>query len=602
MNSRKQVNLFKRRSIIIGGIQGVLLTGLLGRLINLQIFNSNHYQLLSDKNRLQLRLLQAPRGYILDRNGYQIASNQSLYSCFIIPSADVSFADTLSKLEKILNLSVKDRKTIESQLKSRVTIGVLVKENLSWEEMALLELNLPELPGLIIEKGLIRKYLNPESFCHIVGYVSRVSNNDDRSKLPPIPNLRIGKIGIEKIFENKLAGVPGSQQVEINARRQVVKVLNSITAINGAPIDLSLDFKLQQRVVELLSEHRSAAASVMDLNTGELLAFVSYPGYNNNLFVSGIENRDWNNLLTHPDQPLINKLVSGLYSPGSTFKMMVALATLRKNVVNHKARFYCPGYFEFGNRRFHCWNWKYGGHGHMDMENALSKSCDIYFYNVALMMGMEPICEVAELFGLSKLTGIEVTNEKSGLLPNSGSFLDLFKKGQKGHVLNLSIGQGAILSTPMQLLQMVGALAKGYKIKPTLIKNGNRENKFSKELIVPKEHLDIVRKGMEGVVREGGTAFNAKIGIERLEMAGKTGTTQVSKITMAQRKDGSYKDLPYHLRDHALFVGYAPYYDPRFAVCVIVEHGKSGGKVAAPLGAKILEATQNIITGLDKNV
>lgn len=591
--NQQQTHLFRRRTFILGSLQGVLFTSLLGRLINLQIFNRQHYQLLSDKNRLQIRLSAAPRGNIIDRNNNLLAFNYGLYRCLVMPGQEINLYETIQKLEKILKLLPRDMISINAQLKTSHSFGIMIKENLSWEEMASLELQLPDLPGLVIEKGLIRKYNNPHELCHIIGYVARVAATDSHLSLPTIPGLRIGKIGLEKQYEQQLTGTPSFQKVEVNAKRQVVRIVSENTPTPGKILQLTIDLKLQQKVADVLSIHQSAAAAVMDVNNGDILALVSHPGYDSNQFVLGVGGKEWEQLLHHQDQPLINKVLAGQYSPGSTFKMIVALAALEYKIVNPKICFHCPGYFEFGNRRFHCWNWRYGGHGNVDMERAISQSCDVYFYNVALMLGMDRMCDIAERFGLGKITGIEIPGEKKGLIPNR-NWRTLFKFGkERGQALNLSIGQGVILSTPLQLLQMIGSLTKGYIISPRIVKDRDQQLQ-PKSFLVSHENLEIIKCGMAGVTKEGGTAFHARIHHTEREMAGKTGTTQVSRITMQQRKDGSYRNLPYHLRDHALFVGYAPAHKPKYAVSVIVEHGTGGGKVAAPLARDILIAAQSM--------
>lgn len=590
-------NVFNRRSFILGLSKGVLLTSLLGRLIHLQIFNRDHYRTLSDKNRIQTRLIAPPRGQILDCNGKTLAMNKNVYRCLITPDPNVDIENAVSILRSLLKLSDYQASELQKQLLQQSKIASVVKENLTWEEMASLQLNLPDLPGLLIEKAQVRQYVHPEILCHLIGYVAQASQKDlDDYHLDPIPGLRIGKNGMEKKFQNMLHGEPGMQRVEVNARRRIVRVIDRTPPKVGKDLRLTINLDLQEKVAETLKQHRSAAAIVLDVETGAVRAMVSHPGYDSNLFVQGIQNNEWKNLLTHEDRPLTNKTIAGQYSPGSSFKMVVALAALKEGI-DPKNHAFCPGHYDLGNHRFHCWTWKTGGHGTVNLEDSIAQSCDVYFYHIALQLGALKISEMAIRLGFGEITGIELLGEKKGLIPTPE--WARFRKGffkHKGQAINMSIGQGVILSTPLQLARMIAMLVNGGKIiKPHLISPDIHEpTKYIEG--VEQSWLELLHKGMNGCVnRPGGTAYGARPSSpEKWSFGGKTGSTQVSRITMQQRLDGSYADLPYHLKDHAIFVGFAPIEKPKHVVSVVVEHGMSGGRVASPLSRDILMAARDL--------
>ncbi len=591
-------DVFKRRSFILGVGKGILLTGLLGRLIHLQIFNRDHYRTLSDRNRIQTRLIAPPRGQIVDCTGKTLAMNQNVYRCLITPDPTFDIASEIPILQSLLNLSDYQADELKKQLMQQSKIASVVKESLTWDEMAALQLKFPDLPGLLIEKAQVRQYVSPQSLCHLVGYVAQASQKDlDDYKLAPIPGLRIGKNGLEKKFQCLLDGEPGMQRVEVNARRRIVRVIDHTPPKVGQDLHLTLNLELQEQVAQTLSQHRSAAAIVMNVKSGAIKAMASHPGYDSNMFVKGIQNSDWKNLLSHADKPLTNKTLTGQYSPGSTFKMIVALAALKEGLIDPKNQVHCPGHYDLGKHRFHCWTWKIGGHGAVNLESAIAKSCDVYFYHVAMQIGALKISEMASRLGFGELTGIELFGEKKGLIPTLE--WAKFRKGfftQKGQAINMSIGQGVILSTPLQLVRMMAMLVNGGKIiKPHLVATETFEPVKYIEGI-EQSWLALMHQGMAGCINQpGGTAYGARPpNPKEWSFGGKTGSTQVSRITMQQRNDGSYADLPYHLKDHALFVGFAPLENPKHAVAVIVEHGMSGGRVASPIGRDILTAARDI--------
>lgn len=590
-------HVFKRRSFILGVGKGILLTGLLGRLIHLQIFNRDYYRTLADRNRIQMRLIAPPRGQIVDNVGKILAINQNVYRCLITPDSNANIESEVSILQSLLGLSNAEAKELQKQLEQQSKIASIVKESLTWEEMASLQLKLPDLPGLIIEKAQIRQYINPQILCHVVGYVAQASQKDlEEHHIDPIPGLRIGKNGLEKTFQQILDGKPGMQRVEVNSRRRIVRIIDHSAPKVGQDLHTTLNLELQEKIFQILEPHRNASAVVMDVNTGAIRAMLSKPGYDSNLFVKGIQKDDWKSLLNHEDKPLINKTLAGQYPPGSIFKMIVALAGLSEGMIDQNSHVHCPGHYDLGSNRFHCWTWKNGGHGTVNLERAIAESCDVFFYHLAFKIGSLKMVEMAARFQLGQLTGIELNGEKKGLIPTPE--WAKFRKGffkQKGQTLNISIGQGVVLSTPLQMAKMIAMLVNGGKIiTPYLVEKETRPPDKFIEGIEPI-WLEWIQQAMNKCVNDPrGTARRANPNLADWSFGGKSGSAQVCRITMQQRADGSYKDLPYHLKDHAIFVGYAPIEKPQHAVSVVIEHGVSGGGVAGPVAGKILQAARHL--------
>lgn len=590
-------HIFKRRSFLLGLGKGVLLTGLLGRLIHLQIFNRDYYRTLADRNRIQIRFIAPPRGQIIDNTGKVLAINQNVYRCLITPESQTNIENEVDILQSLLNLNDGQAKEIKQQLMQQSKIAAIIKENLTWEEMAALQLKFPDLPGLLIEKSQVRQYVYPDILCHAIGYVAQASQKDlDEYNLEPVPGLRIGKNGLEKTFQTILNGKPGIQRVEVNAKRRIVRIIDHTAPKIGQDLQTTLNLKLQEEVMKILEPHRSASVVVMDVKTGAVRAMVSKPGYDSNLFVKGIQKDDWKNLLNHEDKPLINKTLAGQYAPGSIFKMMVALAALSEGIIDRNSHIFCPGHYNLGSHIFHCWTWKRGGHGTVNLERAIAESCDVYFYHVALKIGALKIVEMASRFQLGQFTGIELSGEKKGLIPNLE--WARFRKGffkQKGQALNISIGQGVILSTPIQMARMIAMLVNGGRIiNPHLVeKKGDSSEKFI-EGIQPC-WLEWIQQAMDKCVNDPkGTANRANPHLNDWKFGGKSGSSQVCRITMQQRADGTYRNLPYHLKDHAVFVGYAPIENAQHAVSVVIEHGMSGGGIAGPVAGRILQAARHL--------
>lgn len=581
-----------RRSLIMALIKFLLLMVIIARLYYLQVYQADRYKTLADENRISTRLLVPPRGIIFDRNGVTIASNQQNFQALIVAEQAPNVQETLDAFKKIMPLSEAEEERIKKDLKrNRSFVPIKIRDNLSWEEVSRIQLNAPDLPGIVIDEGLTRYYPFGAGMAHILGYVSSVSDKDVKDDpLLEVPGFKIGKSGIEKYLEKALRGESGSLKLEVNAYGRIMKEIERVDGIPGKDVQLTIDSRLQQKAFELFGEE-SGAAVLLDVHTGEILAFVSAPSFDPNMMTQGLSTEDWNALLHNERNPLTDKAISGQYSPGSTFKMIVALAALEAGVIKPETRTYCAGKMFLGNHAFHCW--KKEGHGHLNVVEALQHSCDIFFYETAQKLGIEKIADMARRFGLGSKINIGLENEKAGLIPDKEWKLRRFgEPWQQGESLISGIGQGYILTTPLQLATMTARLVNGgYEIKPTFLKVSDGEKSKIRKIDVSPTNLELIKEGMYAVVNKpGGTAWRSQFDYHGQRMGGKTGTTQVRRITMKERREGIKKEseLPWRLRNHALFVGYAPHDNPKYAVAVLVEHGGGGSSVAAPLAGKIL--------------
>lgn len=592
--------IFTRRAFVIGGIQGTLLAVMGGRLAWLQVVEGRKYKTLADKNRINIKMLAPSRGEIVDRYGTPLAENSQNFRVIVVPEQSDDVEAVLRDLQDIIELEERDiERTLEDVKKVAKFIPVEVKDDLSWKDVATIEVNLPDLPGLAINVGERRTYPLEDATAHLVGYVGAVGQAEiNEDKMMALPGLRVGKTGIERKYDEALRGEAGSARIEVNVIGREVRELSRTEPEDGRRIVLSVDAGLQQIVQERLNKERSAAAVIMDAHTGAVYALASSPAFNPNLFTKSLPVDVWEGLLSNPGHPLTNKAVAGQYPPGSTFKMMTALAGLQAGVIKRDTTHYCAGYYELGNSRFHCW--KRGGHGYMDMDNALSESCDVFFYKVSTEIGIEKIAAMARRFGLGHKLDFDLLEERPGLIPDKDWKRGyLGKSWQPGETVVASIGQGYILTTPLQLAVMTSRLVNGGKaVKPWLVGHDAKGNPFDKvkwpDMGLDNDDLEFVKKGMDDVVNSGvGTARGSRIEQPGMEMGGKTGTAQVARITMAQRAAGvDNEDLPWKFRHHALFVGYAPIDNPRYVASVVVEHGVSGSATAAPLARDLLLSTQ----------
>ncbi len=580
------------RSLIVAAGKIFLLLVIIARLYYLQVYQADRYKMLADENRISTRLLIPPRGIIYDRNGEMLATNRQNFQAMIVAEQMPNVQETLNAFKKIMPLSEAEEERVKKDLKrNRSFVPIKIKENLTWEEVAKIQLNAPELPGIIIDEGLSRYYPYGEKMAHVIGYVSSVSEKDIKDDpLLEVPGFKIGKSGIEKLFEKKLRGSGGNLKLEVNAFGRIMKEIERTDGIPGERVDLTIDARLQSKAFDLFGEE-SGAAVLLDVNTGEILAFVSTPSFDPNVMAQGLSTEMWNSLVNDEKKPLSNKALAGQYSPGSTFKMIVALAGLESGAIKPESRSFCAGKMFLGSHAFHCW--KEHGHGYIDVVEALQHSCDIFFYETAQKLGIEKIAEMSRRFGLGSKVDVGLENEKSGLIPDKAWKLKRFgEPWQQGENLISGIGQGYILTTPIQLATMTARLVNGgYEIKPTFSKVNDEVKNKIKRINVSTANLDLIKEGMYNVVNKpGGTAWRSQFDYNGQRMGGKTGTTQVRRISMKERQTGviAQEDLPWKYRNHALFVGYAPQDNPKYAVAVLVEHGRGGSTVAAPIGGKLL--------------
>ncbi|NQU60424.1 MAG: penicillin-binding protein 2 [Rhodospirillales bacterium] len=607
--------LFSRRAVILGGGKAVLLSALVARMYYLQVIEAERYRMLAEENRINLRLLPPPRGHIIDRFGLAMADNQQNYRVLLNAEDTPDVEATLDVLTKIFPINAGERRRILREIKrNRRFVPVTVRENMIWREVAQIEVNTPDLPGVNIDVGQSRHYLNGPETAHVLGYVAAVAPNEvGDDPLLGLPGFKIGKAGIEKIHDLQLRGTGGSSQVEVNAFGHVIRELSRQEGQPGAELVLTIDLELQKMVSRRFKDE-SGAAVVMDIHNGDILAMASTPSFDPNAFNKGLSNEEWQTLSTNPKAPLTNKAISGQFSPGSTFKMVVLLAALEKGVITPENRILCTGEMKLGDATFHCW--KRSGHGWMDAFNGIMQSCDIYFYEVAKRTGIDRIADMARRFGFGDALGLDLPGEQKGLVPSRAWKRKVMNAPwQQGETVLTGIGQGYLLATPLQMAVMTAILANGGNpVTPRLTRPrpSGVEDEFlsqtprEKQGKKPKEtqgqglsllpmHLDLVRQAMEAVVNKPmGTAFRARIKKRGQEMGGKTGTVQVRRITKLEREQGvkKNKELPWKERDHAMFVGFAPTDKPRYAVAVVVEHGGGGSSVAAPIARDILIEAQ----------
>ena len=597
LNPKSNAKL-SRRGLIIGGLQTAFIAGLAVRMRKLQVEDASEYRLLADENRINIRLIAPARGEIYDRNGKVIARNEQSFRITIVKEDAGDIEQTLYSLSNLIKISQNDAKRVIEEIeRSAPFLPVTVRDQLSFEEIARIATNSPILPGVSVEQGLSRVYPLIESYAHVVGYVGPVSDNDlkdgnESNPLLKIPRFQVGKVGIERQFEDVLRGSAGVMKVEVNALGRVMRNLDRKEGKPGNNIQLTVDTELQAYIQARLGSE-SASAVVMNCKNGEILAIASSPSYDPNKFVKGISYSDFNELRDNEFRPLASKTVQDAYPPGSTFKIVTALAALEANIISPKDNFSCDGKMEISNRFFHCW--KKGGHGEMDLAKSLIESCDVYFYELALKVGIERINEMATQLGLGIQHDVPMSAITKGLVPSrEWKLKNREQEWLVGDTVNASIGQGYVLSSPLQLAVMAARLASGRNVKPILTKSINGQNVHDDEefedLKVGKANLNIIRKALFKASNDRrGTAYGSRIINNKYRMAGKTGTSQVRNITDAERENGVTKneDLPWKRRDHALFINFAPYDDPEIAVSVVVEHGGAGSKSAAPIARDI---------------
>ncbi len=592
---------FTRRAFFIGAVQGALLVVLGGRLAWLQTVEGSRYKTLAENNRINLKMMAPARGKIVDRFGVPLAINNQNFRILIVPEQTDDLEQSLRRLKKHIKLDDKKIERILALAKKSPSYTQLeVADQLNWDEVATIEVNIPDLPGTSIDMGEVRHYPFGDATAHIVGYVGAASKKDQEFEKDPLlklPNFQVGKSGVERTMDLPLRGKAGSSEVEVNVVGREVRELRSLRSREGERVVLSIDAELQRFAQQRLSSERSASAVVMDVHTGEIYALASYPSFDANHFIGGISHDRYEELRSNITVPLTNKAVAGQYPPGSTFKMVTALAALEAGVVTENTHVFCPGHYDFGNGRFHCW--KKTGHGSMNVVTALQESCDTYFYKLSTELGIKRIAAMAHRLGLGETYDMELQEERAGLVPDEAWKKKRFKENwHPGETIIASIGQGYMLSTPMQLAVMTSRIVNGGRaVKPWLSgyvgKNRIERGAWDDIGLNPK-HVEMVIRGMNDVVNaQRGTAYGSRIAERGMEMGGKTGTAQVKRITKQERAMGvKNEDLPWHFRHHALFVGYAPIANPRYACSVVVEHGVGGSKAAAPIARDLLLMVQ----------
>ena len=586
-----------RRAMILGGAQAAFV-GVLGlRMRFMQVEQADQFRLLAEENRIKIRLIPPTRGRIFDRTGAVVAENVPSYRITMIREEAGDVDAVIARLAKLVELDPAELERARRDLAElRGDTPVTVADRVSWGDISRVAVNTPALPGVTPEVGLSRRYPQGGDYAHLVGYVGPVSDRDlERIDAPDqlllIPRFQIGKIGLEAQREELLRGKAGSKRVEVNASGRVMRELDGREGQAGSDLQITIDNDLQSYTHARLAEE-SAAAVVIDCESGDLLACASSPSFDPNLFVRGISVSEYKALLDNKYRPLPNKAVQGIYPPGSTFKMVTALAALEDEQIDPGETVYCPGHLEVSGRRFHCW--KRGGHGNVDLHRSLRESCDVYFYELAQRTGIEKISAMARRLGLGVEHELPLTSVAAGLTPTKD--WKLVNKGEPwviGDSVNAAIGQGFVLSSPLQLAVMTARLATNRAISPRLIKSVDgveQPTGHGTELGLNENILREIRKAMYAVSNNRrGTAYSSRIIEDAFRMAGKTGTSQVRNISAAERARGVSRnaDLPWERRDHALFVNFAPFDAPKVAVAVVVEHGGGGSTAAAPIARDI---------------
>ena len=627
----RKLQIINRRMFIIGAAKLVIFTGIISRLFSLQITENKKYLTLSDKNRLREWRLPPIRGEFLDYFGNTIAGNLKVYQLHVIPEQVEDFKYLMLRLKEILKLTNSEfNKLIKKKNSQKSWETLVVSENLSWEQFAKLNYFLHDLVGAKPVLSVSRDYPFKEHYTHVLGYVSEASQkdilNNEAIKKNHVPGLKIGKTGLEKSYENDLIGTNGVQRYEVNAYGKRINQIDHQEGLKGKTIKLTLDTEVQKLCTKLLRDV-AGSISVMDIYTGEIVAMHSSPSFDPNLFLFGISQDDWQMIRNNPLKPLVNKTIAGQYSPGSTIKPIVALSALENDVVSPEFKVNCTGKTEMYGQTYHCWKKK--GHGVVNLRDAMKQSCDTYFYEIARKLGVDRLQETAFKFGLGeKVLDKTYSNEKKGLIPSTQWKKDKLGKGWViGETLITGIGQGYMQTTPLQLCLMTAQLANGgYKIYPKITVNENDDTLEDIKYMIKKNEQSAKEKGdnpsetveqLFSFIKEKkhqilyrnpenikfvlnamfastneirGTSYSSRIKNPKYQFAGKTGTSQVKRITERDRElDLKTIEIPYDERDHALYIAFGPYKNPRYALSIVVEHGGSGSSTAAPMAKKLFK-------------
>ncbi len=591
----KRTGVFTRRALLVGAAQLAAFGSLAARLYQVQVVEGAKYATLADTNRISARLIAPARGRMFDRTGVAVANNRQNWRALLVAEQTQDIGATLDAFSRIVKLADHERQRIERDVhRHRRFIPVTVREFLDWEDMARIEVNAPDLPGIVIDLGTTRQYPFGPTLAHVVGYVAPPSEADmGEDPMLALPGIRIGRAGLEKHHDLALRGRAGAVQIEVNAVGRAIRELEHQEGVPGADITLTIDAKLQQQVLDHLGDE-SASAVVLDARNGEVLAMATNPSFDPSLFDSGVSQAQWIEWTSNRRAPLIDKAAAGLYAPGSTFKPVVALAALDSGALSTTDRINCPGFIDVGDTRFHCW--RKGGHGLLNLRGGIKNSCDVFFYETARRTGIDRIAAMANRFGLGVKLDIELPDARKGLVPTREWRIAQGKPWNLGDTIVHGIGQGFTQVTPLALATMAARLATARLVQPHLtravsgvVRPGGEAAEWP-ALVLPERELHAVRDGMWAVVNEpDGTAPIAKLPLAGVQMAGKTGSSQVRRVSREQREHGfKSENLPWEFRPHALFIAFAPYDAPRYALAVVVEHGNAGAAMAAPIARDIM--------------
>ena len=567
------------------------------RLVYLQIIKGEEYRLLSEKNAVRLKSIKSSRGLIFDRNKKLLVDNRPSFNLKIVLEDAGEVQETVKKLADLIAVPFQELMDhIAREGNGAVYKPITLKNDISRDQLAIVEAHKFDLPGIHIDIEPTRYYIYKKTAAHLLGYLGQI--NTKELKTGKYPNVKsgdsIGRYGIEKSFENYLQGKQGGRQVEVDASGRTIKILRTIEPVAGLDLNLTLDLDLQQTAEKLL-ENKAGAIVAIDPDNGDILVLASNPSFDQNDFIGGISSKKWNALMSDPGKPMVNKAIQAEYPPASTYKIITSIAALEENHINRNTTFFCPGFLKYGNRIYRCWN-KHG-HGDMNVIEGITQSCDVFYYQAGIKVGVDKLEQYAMGSGLGKKTGILLENEKKGLVPTSAWKKKLYKESwQGGETLSVAIGQGYNLVTPLQMAVLTAAVGNGGTLyRPRIVKTikdgqglviKKNEPEITGGLPASKETLDIVRNGLLKVVQgERGTA--GRIRLKDIEIAGKTGTAQV--YSMKKNDKRKTEDLKYSLRDHAWFVCYAPAKNPVIAISVLVEHGEHGSSTAAPIARALIE-------------
>ena len=594
-DDKKQYSVLNRRTFFLYVLKLSLFTVVGWRLFNIQINESDKYKTLSKNNQIDVEIIYPLRGKILDKNNKILVENKKVFDVYLIPENTKDVNVTLNELSKIVKIDFsKKRKILELSKKVKKFEKIKILENIDWNTLEKIEANKFKTQGIFISQDFMRIYKYNNIFSHILGYINKPNQGEmDLPFISNMPNLDIGKEGLEKGFNPTLVGKPGQREIEVNSYGRIIREISRKDSIKGKDLQITLDLRIQNYALNLLNSHKAGSIVLMSIENGNILCMASTPSYNPNKIITKPNKEYWNSILENELSPLTFRSIQGLYAPGSTFKMIVAIAGLYHGVIDTNTSHSCNGKIGLGDRLYHCW--KNNGHGVMNVENAIKESCDVFFYEISKKIGIDKIAEVAKDFGLGKTYEIFLENQKKGIVPSKKWKKDnIGESWYPGETLISAIGQGFVLTNPLQLATMTSIIASnGKKIEPNILQNRGEIN--FKKLDKYNEAIKIIKKSMFKVVNEAkGTAFKSRSDL--VDYSGKTGTSQVRRITVEERESDDFrkKEVEWKKRDHALFVGYMPSDKPKYAISVVIEHGGSGASTAAPIAKQIFQFTKNL--------